>query len=707
MSSPKPNRLVSEKSPYLLQHAYNPVDWYPWGEEAFGRARSEEKPIFLSVGYSTCHWCHVMEKESFENAEIASLMNDLFVCIKVDREERPDVDHLYMAAVQAMGHQGGWPMSVFLTPDLKPFYGGTYFPPTSKYGRAGFPELLRRIHEIWQNERDRVVSSGNSILEYLRELAGARGGASPVSTAVAHRCYEQFRESFDHTHGGFGEGPKFPRPAVLHFLARHAHRTGEKEGSEMLERTLQSMVRGGIYDHIGGGFHRYAVDVAWRVPHFEKMLYDQAQMVRSFLDAYQLTGNHRYAAVATDVLNYVLRDLRSPEGAFFSAEDADSPRPEDSGEEGEGAFYLWTRAEIDDVLGEDAAIFAFHYGVESEGNVPVDPQSEFTGRNILYAAHTEEETAGFAGIAALEVGQRLARARTRLFHQRSLRIRPHCDDKILTSWNGLMIGALARAGSALPSAEYLHAAERAALWVLASLRDPQSGNLLRRYREGDAKHEAHLDDYAFLAGGLLDVYEANGDVQWLEQAIELTTMQMTLFWDTARGGFFDTSGRDPSVLVRMREHYDGAEPSGNAVAAENLIRLGRLTGSGEWHDRAKKLFEALAPWLEGQPAIMPFVVAAVQAADLPPSQLVIAGNPQDPRTKALRDEAGRHFLPDTSVIHLLPELSDRLRRLIPGVSIFTVDEGSPPAAYSCQNFTCQLPVFDPSSLSRLLAGVGE
>lgn len=678
------------------------MDWYPWGEEAFRKARDEEKPIFLSIGYSTCHWCHVMERESFENPDIASLMNGLFVCIKVDREERPDVDRLYMAALQAMGQQGGWPMSLFLTPDLKPFYGGTYFPPTSAYGRAGFPDVLRRIHEIWRRDRDQVSSSGESILTYLRELAGAGGSPAPAGTETSRRCLEQFQKTYDAREGGFGGAPKFPRPAVLHFLSRMYRRTGERTALDMLEHTLRAMAGGGINDQIGGGFHRYSVDAGWRVPHFEKMLYDQAQLARCYVDAWQLTGTRAYAQVVIDILGYVLRDLRTAGGGFASAEDADSPRPEDPDEEGEGAFYLWTRAELDEILGNDGPLVALHYGVEADGNAPFDPHQEFLGRNILYRPHPVEETARILRMDRDEVERRLAAARGILFERRSRRPRPLRDDKILTSWNGLMIGALARAASALGSREYLESAEGAASFLLTHLWSADRGVLKRRYRDGEAAHEAHLDDYAFLTGGLLDLYAASGSVRWLDDAVTLTRRQLALFWDETRGGFYDTSGEDTSVLVRMREYYDGAEPSGNASAADNLLRLAALTGSDSWKQRAARVLDAAGPWLEQQPAIMPTMVSVLHALDLPPSQLVIAGEPGAESTRALQGEASRHFLPDTAIIHATEQRREELERHVPAASRFLPGPDGEALAYFCHDFVCRLPVPDPAGLRTLL-----
>ncbi|MEK9136554.1 MAG: thioredoxin domain-containing protein, partial [Bacteroidota bacterium] len=585
----KPNRLISEKSPYLLQHAFNPVDWYPWGDEAFAKARGEQMPIFLSVGYSTCHWCHVMERESFENDSIAQIMNKYFVCIKVDREERPDVDKVYMTALQGMGQNGGWPMSMFLTPDLKPFYGGTYFPPQSMHGRMGFPDLLTRIHEVWETQREKILQSADGITEAMRDIPTSLPGSGVLDSSLLDTCYNQFVHVYDHQFGGFGNGPKFPRPAVYNFLLRYYVRSGNARALEMVGQTLRKMSMGGVYDHIGGGFHRYSVDGEWRVPHFEKMLYDQAQIVSSYIDLFQITKDPLFASVAREVLEYVMRDMTHPQGGFYSAEDADSPKPEAPEEEGEGAFFLWTRKEVISVLGqEDAEVLCFYYGVEEAGNAPSDPQHEFTRKNILYIARSLEQTARSFNRPEKEIAEVLSRSKQRLFAARSNRPRPHLDDKILTSWNGLMISAFSRAHQVLGDPNYLEAAERAAGFILANMHDGRNNQLIRRYRDGEARHEAHLDDYAFIVQGLLDLYEASFDVKWLTHALEITRTQIALFWDSQGGGFFDTAGKDPSVLVRMKEQYDGAEPTGNAIAVVNLVRLSQITNSHELREKANQ-----------------------------------------------------------------------------------------------------------------------
>lgn len=701
----KPNRLIHEKSPYLLQHAFNPVDWYTWSDEAFVKARAEQKPIFLSIGYSTCHWCHVMEHESFEVDSIAELMNKYFVCIKLDREERPDIDRVYMTALQSMGQGGGWPMSMFLTPDLKPFYGGTYFPPETRYGRVGFPDLLRRIHELWETDRVRLVESANGIAEHLQQLVGNSTADSLPERTVLDTCFTQFERSYDPTFGGFSGAPKFPRPSVLNFLMRYSSRSGKNESLTMATQTLRKMSAGGIYDHIGGGLHRYSVDGEWRVPHFEKMLYDQAQLVNAYLDVYLLTRDEYFAGIARDVLDYVMRDMTDKQGGFYSAEDADSRRPENAGELGEGAFYVWTRSEIAEVLGaEDAAVFSFYHGVEDSGNASIDPQQEFTGKNILYVAHTVQETARELGWSEKEILQLLVGSRTRLLEARSKRPRPRLDDKILTSWNGLMISSFARAYQVLDEPKYLDAAQRAAEFVFNTLYDKNKKILLRRYRDGEAKFEAHLDDYAFLVQGLLDLYESSFELRWFERALELTETQLSFFWDERNWGFFDTSGKDSSVLMRTKEQYDGAEPSGNSIGVMNLLRLAEMTDKKEWRQKAEQALMFFGQTLGRSPQVMPQMVSALDFILTPSTQIIIVGKRDDPATKRLLREVYTRYLPGR-VLHVIEpgEQQQRLAHQLSFVSAFSMVDGKA-TAYVCENFVCQLPTTDVKVMQQILDG---
>jgi uncharacterized protein YyaL (SSP411 family) len=725
------NRLIREKSPYLLMHAHNPVEWYPWGEEALERARRESKPIFLSVGYSTCHWCHVMERESFENQEIAQLLSRHFISIKVDREERPDLDRLYMTFVQASTGSGGWPMSVFLTPDLKPFFGGTYWPPEDRYGRPGFSRILESVAATWENERARVVQHAAEVTEYLAQAAAAtaQAGERPGAKAL-DAVYRQIRSSYDAAQGGFGGAPKFPRPVVLNFLLRTYARTGEPEALGMALHTLARMAAGGVYDHLGGGFHRYSVDAGWHVPHFEKMLYDQAQLAASYAEAFQITQDPLFAGVARGVLDYVLRDLRSPEGGFYAAEDADSLIAEGKPERGEGAFYVWTAEEIERVLeagGEDdsrlqtagggeppsppgdrssllqaAEVFNDCYDVRPEGNVPPenDPQDEFRGKNILRAAHSPSEAARHFGQPENE--KKLAQARARLLEARNRRPRPALDDKILTSWNGLMLSALARAAQALDEPKYLAAAEVAAEFIRAKLYDEPTGTLRRRYRQGEAAIDGFLEDYAFLIQGLLDLYEASFRTAHLAWAARLEEKQDELFWDTAGGGYFATASSSPGILVRMRDSYDGAEPSGNSVAALNLLRLARLTGREEWRARAEKIFDAFSRQFEQAPETLPQMAVALDFALSKPREIIIAGDRKSPDTQGLLRQVGSRFIPNKILLAVDgAEERRELAQWLPFIENVTPLNGKA-TAYVCQNYVCNLPTSDPEELARLL-----
>ncbi len=705
----QPNRLAQEKSPYLLQHAFNPVEWYPWGEAAFAKARKENKPIFLSIGYSTCHWCHVMEHESFENDSIARIMNENFVCIKVDREERPDVDKVYMTTVQALTGQGGWPLSVWLTPELKPFFGGTYFPPDSRYGRPGFPDLLRQLSKAWREQREQILDSGNKILAALQEQATTPDRATPVLLApLARTAYGQFYQSYDARLGGFGNAPKFPRPSVFNFLLRYSARHNERGGRDMTLHTLERMWAGGMYDHLGGGFHRYSVDAYWRVPHFEKMLYDQALLVWSYLEAYQITREKFYAQVAREVLDYVLRDMTHSEGGFYSAEDADSALdPKHPEEKVEGAFYMWKRDEIVATLGEeDAEVFNYLYGVSDSGNTISDPQGEFEDRNVLYAAYTLAEAAKRFNRSEAELAQIVAAAKAKLFAARAHKPRPHLDDKIITAWNGLMISAFARAAQALNEPKYLEAATRAAAFVIAKNYDPNAHTLKRRYREGEAKFPGHLDDYAFFTLGLLDLYEAGFDHKCLQQAAALTETQLRLFRDeqSRTAGFFDTSGEDASILLRTKEEYDGAEPSGNAIAVWNILRLSQMLNRQEWWGLAEGTLRAFASRAEKMPHAMPQMLAAMDFSFDKPKQIIIAGQPDAPDTKALLAAIHARFIPNK--ILLLAdnaEGQEYLRVSLPIMSSLTrIDNKA--TAYVCENYTCQLPTNEVEVLLRLLEG---
>ena len=700
------NHLIHESSPYLLMHAHNPVNWYPWGPEAFELAKRENKPIFLSVGYSTCHWCHVMEHESFTNPEIAQLMNEHFVNIKVDREERPDVDSVYMTFVQATTGSGGWPMSVFLTPDLKPFFGGTYWPPTDRYGRPGFSTVLTRVAETWTKDRARLEQSATDVVEQLEKAVNAPTPENAhITDATLSRAYQQIRSGYDSANGGFGGAPKFPRPVVFNFLLRYYARTGDQAALQMTLHTLHAMADGGIHDHLGGGFHRYSVDAAWHVPHFEKMLYDQAQLAIAYLQAYQITHDPFYSDTVRDILNYVLRDMHSAHGGFFSAEDADSQIEKGSPEHGEGAFYVWTESQIDGVLGRDSAgVFDYYYDVKPGGNVAPqnDQQGEFTGKNILQAAWSVEETAKHFGKPPAEIQSLLAEARKKLLAARDQRPRPPLDDKVLTAWNGLMISAFARAGQVLGDPAYLKAAAGAADFIQSKLYDGQDGTLKRRYRAGDVGINGFLGDYTDLIQGLLDLYEASFRVPDLAWAIRLQETQDRLFWDDKGGGYFQTPPNDSSILVRMRDAYDGAEPSANSIAAMNLLRLAEMANRPPWRDQAHKVFLAFSRQIEQSPETLPQMVSAIDFALSKPRQVVIAGNPASPDTQAMLRVVNQRYLPNR-VLFLVDgaDGEQQLAAWLPFLQGMHPLDGRA-TAYVCEDYSCKLPTSDPGQVAQLL-----
>jgi uncharacterized protein len=724
------NRLASEQSPYLLQHKDNPVDWRPWGSEAFDAARRENKPIFLSIGYSTCHWCHVMEHESFENREIADVLNTHFISIKVDREERPDVDRVYMTFVQVTTGSGGWPMSVWLTPSLQPFYGGTYYPPASKWGRPGFVDVLQEIARVWREERDKVEQSAATITERLRGLR-SQGGQGPVPPpAVLDRAVEEFAVAFDRRRGGFGQAPKFPRPSELLFLLREHARTGAAEPRDMVLVTLRAMALGGMRDHIGGGFHRYSVDADWRVPHFEKMLYDQAQLVLAYVEAAQLTGDAFFADVAIDTLDYVRTDLTDEAGGFYSAEDADSVPPEQAGTPNphkmEGAFYIWREDEVREVLGADAEVFIARYGIRPDGNAPFDPQSEFVHKNLLYTARPIEEIAATAGMAAADVEASLQRSRKALNARRSMRPRPHLDDKVLTAWNGLMIAAFARAARVLDGgARFLADARRAAEFVKTKLWDPStslragpstsleaghaSGRLLRRYRKGDAGVDGYAEDYAYLIFGLLELFQANGDPQWLEWAQALQAQQNALFWDPVEGGWFSTTGQDESVLLRLKEDYDGAEPAASSISVLNLLALAHLgpepkAEGPEPKDQIDLTLGGLGSRAAQSGRVVPMMLAALSTYHAGMPQVVLVGDRTSGDTRSLRDVVRRRYLPTAITMPVDDANRERLDRVLPWVAAMNTRDGRP-TAYVCRDFSCQAPTNEPRELDRQLSGL--
>lgn len=695
MSTGRPNRLIAEKSPYLLQHAYNPVDWYPWGEEAFKCAQREDKPIFLSIGYSTCHWCHVMEEESFEDPETARLMNEAFVCIKVDREERPDIDSIYMAACQMMTGAGGWPLTIIMTPDKRPFFTATYIPRETRFGRTGMRELIPAIKALWEGRRDDLLASAEQVTAVLEQASYESPGKDLGESALT-MTYEQLSRSFDERHGGFGTAPKFPTPHTLLFLLRYWRRTGTERALQMVGRTLEAMRQGGIYDHIGFGFHRYATDPQWLVPHFEKMLYDQALLAMAYTEAYQATGgNEGYAQTAREIITYVLRDMTGPGGGFYSAEDADS-----EGEEGK--FYLWKEEEISQVLSaQEAELVTTVFNIEKGGNFHGEASRRKAGGHIIYLKRPLSEIASELKISLEMLHNRLGEARRKLFNVRDKRVHPHKDDKILTDWNGLMIAALAKAGQVLEEPRYVEAALRAAGFIMTEMCD-EHGRLYHRYRDGEAAVPAFLDDYAFLIWGLLELYEATFEIIHLQRALDLTTVLLTHFWDRETGGFFLTVDDAEVVLVRKKEGYDGAIPSGNSATVLNLLRLARLTGNPDYEAKAAQLIRSFSRMVDAAPTGFTQMMVALDFALGPSYEVVITGNPHAEDTETLLNALRRTFVPNKVVLFLpAGEVSPEITRIAPFTKGMTAEAGRA-TAYVCQNYRCELPTTESHQMLALL-----
>jgi uncharacterized protein len=691
----KPNRLIHEKSPYLLQHAYNPVDWYPWGGEAFEKAREENKPIFLSIGYSTCHWCHVMEKESFEDDEVAKLMNETFVSIKVDREERPDIDHIYMTVCQMISRGGcGWPLNIVMTPDKKPFFAATYIPKEDRFGRAGMLTLVPRIKEVWTKQHDEVLNSANQITSALQQGVKDSHGEE-LDKSTLKTAYDQLAQGFDEQHGGFGTAPKFPTPHNLIFSLRYWKRSSDEEALKIVEKTLESMRRGGIYDHVGFGFHRYSTDAEWFLPHFEKMLYDQAMIAMAYIEAYQATGKEEYEKTAREIFTYVLRDMTSQAGGFYSAEDADS-----EGEEGK--FYLWTEKEIRQVLEkEEADLIIKVFNVEKGGNFREEATGKGTGGNILHLTKSLPEIASQLKISEQELGKRLEAARQKLFTAREKRIHPHKDDKILADWNGLMIAALAKGAQAFNEPSYAESAKRAVDFIFKNMRKPD-GRLLHRYRDGQADIRANVDDYAFLIWGLIELYESTFDVNYLQTAIDLNRDLIKHFWDDKDGGFYFTADDGESLLVRHKEIYDSAIPSGNSVAMLNLLRLGRITANSDFEEKAAKIGRAFSKMVKQFPAAHTQLMVAVDFGIGPSYEVAIVGNSQAEDTKAMLRAVGKQFVPNKVVIlHPTEKESPDIIR----IAEFTKNQsslGGKATAYVCLNYVCKLPTTDVNKMLELL-----
>ena len=676
------NHLIHESSPYLLQHAHNPVDWYPWGKDAFAKARAENKPVLLSIGYSACHWCHVMAHESFEDEEIAKLMNDLFVNIKVDREERPDLDQIYMNAVQMMTHHGGWPMTVFLTPEGVPFYGGTYFPPQDRYNIPGFPRVLISVSEAYRERPQDIAETGTSLVNELRRLSQSAGSDQPVEKDILDAAYVGIIRNYDSVNGGFGGAPKFPPAMTLEFLLRTYVRTGNKDALQMVSYTCRKMAEGGMYDQLGGGFHRYSTDARWLVPHFEKMLYDNALLSRLYLHHFQVTGSESSRQTVEGILDYVLREMTDPSGGFYSTQDADS-------EGHEGKFFVWDIGEIRSALADTAAaLFCDYYNITEQGN--------FEAKNIPNVTRTIEDVAVANNVSVEELQDSLARIRTTLFELRERRVKPDRDEKIITAWNGLMLPSFAEAGVVLNRADYTAAARRNAEFVLSNL--GRDGLLLRTWKDGVAKFNAYLEDYAFFIEGLVTLYETTGEFRWVNEALALTERMIEEFWDEENGGFFFTGKSHENLIVRSKDYFDNATPSGNSVAAGVLLRLAILTGKDNYRNLAVAVFREAADAARRYPSGFGYTLSAIDFLLSTPKEVAIVGRDAED-IEPLLSEVWRSYLPNKVVAPDFAEETGAFQ--LPLLQDRPMLEGRA-TAYVCEHYTCKQPVTDPENLAGQL-----
>ena len=690
-----PNRLIDEKSPYLLQHAHNPVNWYPWSEAAFDAADNQNKPIFLSIGYATCHWCHVMEKETFEDGEAAKALNDCFICIKVDREERPDIDAVYMAACQMITGSGGWPLTIFMTPDKKPFFAATYIPKRNRFGRAGVIELCEQVKDVWNNQNLKVTTSAENISSHLSK-AFTFAAADEPDQSILDQAYSALEESFDSNHGGFDTSPKFPTPHRLLFLLRTYHRSGNQRALEMVEKTLIEMRLGGVWDHVGHGFHRYSTDKKWFLPHFEKMLYDQALLALSYLETYQITKNVFYARSAREIFSYVLRDMRDEQGGFFSAEDADS-----EGEEGK--FYVWSESEIREVLGSELAnIWARVFNVQQDGNFHDEASGIKTGTNILHLKHLPEIVAEDLNIDPEDFQRQWEEVRSKLFQRRKTRVHPLKDDKILTDWNGLMVAAFARGGRVLGDPTYTDAANQAVEFILSTMRD-NDGRLHHRYRDGEVAIPGQAADYAFFIFGLLELYQVSFDPSRLETALTLQKQMLTDFWDSENGGFYSTATSSRDLPVRPKELYDGALPSANSVALYNLLRLARFTGQSQWEDYAQTLVRAFSGTVKSSPSVFTFLLIGLDFALSPGQEVVITGEPEASDTLEMLQALNASFTPNRITL----VKSDHNAKHLSGLAGYTdglqVAQGKA-TAHICRGNSCKESTTDVLEMIRQVTG---
>lgn len=674
------NKLINEKSPYLLQHAHNPVNWFPWGEEAFELAKKLDKPIFLSIGYSTCHWCHVMEHESFEDEEVAKLMNESFISIKVDREERPDIDNIYMSVCQMLTGHGGWPMTIIMTPDKKPFFAGTYFPKYSKGNRIGLIDLIDKINSAWKNQRDEINNSAEQITFHLTS-SETTSSKDAINLSILEQAYSNLESRFDEKNGGFGEKPKFPSPHNYLFLLNHYYKTKNDHALNMVTKSLTQMRLGGVYDQIGYGFHRYSTDQKWFLPHFEKMLYDQAMLLIAYSGTYQATKNQLFKKTADEIITYVLRDMTSPEGGFYSAEDADS-----EGEEGK--FYVWEKKEILNLLGkEDGELYCQTFNITDKGNYFEEASGKPTGTNIPH-------------LSDILFDNKIDSLRTKLFNEREKRVHPYKDDKILTDWNGIMIAALAKAGRIFNNAKYIESAEKAVAFIESNLTSNE-GSLLHRYRDGDAAIDAQIDDYSFIIWGLLELYETTFKVSYLKKAINYTQLLFNDFWDNTNYGFYFTNEQNTDLIARPKEFYDGAIPSGNSVMYLNLLRLAKLTANTDYDNYADKLTKAFKQKSEQSPAAFTQFLSGLHFADGNSYEILITGKLEDEKTKEIIDAIEENFIPNKVILVINETNKFELNELAPFTKDYETSDDET-TVYVCKNYVCNLPTISKAKVLELL-----
>ena len=692
------NRLSDESSPYLLQHAENPIDWFAWNEEAFEKAKREDKPVFLSIGYSTCHWCHVMAHESFEDETVGALMNEVFVSIKVDREERPDIDNIYMSVCQMMTGSGGWPLSIFMTPDKKPFYAGTYFPKENRYGRTGFVNLIKRIDELWKNDRDEIINASNQAASALQQFSTESGG-DKLSESILIQGYEELRNRFDEEFGGFASAPKFPSPHNLLFLLRYWNLKKEGAALEMVEKTLTEMRKGGIYDHAGFGFHRYSTDKEWLVPHFEKMLYDQAMLAITYTEAYQAAKNVTFKKTALEIFEYVKRDMTSEEGGFYSAEDADS-------EGVEGKFYVWKTKELKSILNEDEfELTKKYFNLSDDGNYFDEAKRIKTGDNILHQTKTFLDFSAEMKIPPEDLRGKISKIRKKIFDRRKNRVHPSKDDKILTDWNGMMIAAYAKAARIFNNSDLKHSAEKAADFILKNVID-EKGRLLHRYKSGSAGIPANIDDYAYLIFGLLDLYETGFENKYLNTAIELTEDAIKYFWDDENGAFFFTASDSEKLLVRSKEFYDGAVPSGNSIMMNNFFLLSRITGKHEFEERAVKISSAASDNISRAPSAFSMALTGLSSLMNQSLEIIITGEDYE-SAKEFFSVLDDEYLPNKVVV-FVPQSKEKeeLLKRAGYLKNYQMINGTA-TAYVCKNYSCELPTNDPAEMMKQIFAASE